>query len=742
MGAIPMAAILWLLIGSVLFPASIHASGAPPAVWIGAGHIGVSSVALPADGRYVASASAGDATIKIWDRVGANLTRTFAAHLAGVNALDVSADGALLASAADVAGGSGERNVKLWDVTAGEEIRGFDTGEQTAWSVTLSPDGSLIAAGVGYGEIRIWRVSDGVLLRTISGHTWSVFGIAFSPDGTLLASASGDNTAKIWRVSDGAELRTLVGHTFFVDAVAFSPDGTTLATGSWDNTAKIWRVSDGANLQTLTGHTSFVASVAFSADGTRLATGSWDRTIRVWRTPNWSVERTLTVPDLFEVTSVAFGNDSDLLASGGIDGRPRVWSIPGGTLLETYGHHVGTVRGFGYSSDGSLVASACGDFAARIWRTLDGADLVTLTGHDDVVNAVAFLPGDATIATGAGSPAPDTRDPTIKFWRVSDGALLRTLPGHAGGTTAVAKSPDGLFVVSTGRDGNIKFWRISDGVLNRTIAAHAFGISAMTFSADGQLLATAAGQEIKLWQMPAVTLLRTIVAPNAVAAISFSPDRQAIASAEESYTQNVKIWSVADGTLILSLPGHPDGFCGAVSWSSAGDVIASGSAYSRDVRLWRASDGILLARYDRETGWGPNPTLPLAFSPDGRRLAIGRTDATVLLARNPFGPSSDVTNGGPIAATGLRAQPNPMRSAGTVLEFNLTTMALVNVEAFDIGGRKLRVLEDGVLPAGGHSLRWDGRDAAGARVPAGVYFVRLQIGGARQLQATRVVVLD
>jgi len=251
----------------------------------------------------------------------------------------------------------------------------------------------------------------------------------------------------------------------------------------------------------------------------------------------------------------------------------------------------------------------------------------------------------------------------------------------------------------------------------------------------------------------AVSLIETIAAPNVVASISFSPDGQAIATAEQSYDHNVKIWSVADGSLIRALDGHPDGFCEAVSWSSSSDggVIASGSPYSRDVRVWRPSDGALLAMYDRETGWGPMPTLPLVFSPDARRLAIGRTDATVVLARNPFGGASEVGAGGAtvVSHLRLRAEPNPIRggssgSSGTTLRFDLFDLAgaaSVTAEVFGVGGRRVRVLRTGVLAGGGvRSLRWDGRDEAGARVPAGVYFVRVKSGEVEG--ATRVVVME
>jgi hypothetical protein len=38
------------------------------------------------------------------------------------------------------------------------------------------------------------------------------------------------------------------------------------------------------------------------------------------------------------------------------------------------------------------------------------------------------------------------------------------------------------------------------------------------------------------------------------------------------------------------------------------------------------------------------------------------------------------------------------------------------------------VLADAVQSAGRHVASWDGRDARGARLPAGVYFVRLSFG--------------
>jgi hypothetical protein len=82
--------------------------------------------------------------------------------------------------------------------------------------------------------------------------------------------------------------------------------------------------------------------------------------------------------------------------------------------------------------------------------------------------------------------------------------------------------------------------------------------------------------------------------------------------------------------------------------------------------------------------------------------------------------------------TGLmKAAPNPA-SQGTVISFQLAGQAQVCLAVYDVTGRRVRNLARGALPAGPHSLRWDGRDEAGRKVGAGVYFVALDAGHVSQ----------
>lgn len=79
------------------------------------------------------------------------------------------------------------------------------------------------------------------------------------------------------------------------------------------------------------------------------------------------------------------------------------------------------------------------------------------------------------------------------------------------------------------------------------------------------------------------------------------------------------------------------------------------------------------------------------------------------------------------AGGGLFAEPNPFTGVTHVF-FELETAAPVQVQVFTPTGRLLTTLAEDVLPAGRHALAWDGTDANGRKMPAGVYFYRFQSG--------------
>ncbi|NUO79739.1 T9SS type A sorting domain-containing protein, partial [candidate division KSB1 bacterium] len=51
---------------------------------------------------------------------------------------------------------------------------------------------------------------------------------------------------------------------------------------------------------------------------------------------------------------------------------------------------------------------------------------------------------------------------------------------------------------------------------------------------------------------------------------------------------------------------------------------------------------------------------------------------------------------------------------------------------YNILGRRVRTLVDGVQAAGEQRVTWDGRDDEGAAVTSGIYFYRLEANGLTQ----------
>lgn len=97
---------------------------------------------------------------------------------------------------------------------------------------------------------------------------------------------------------------------------------------------------------------------------------------------------------------------------------------------------------------------------------------------------------------------------------------------------------------------------------------------------------------------------------------------------------------------------------------------------------------------------------------------------------------------GPAAAKDVSfagAYPNPVRGHAD-FAFTLPAPGRVRLVLYDVNGRAVRTLEDGLRAAGRHDLAWDATDDAGAPVAAGLYFARLELDG-RGAAARRVSVI-
>ncbi len=82
---------------------------------------------------------------------------------------------------------------------------------------------------------------------------------------------------------------------------------------------------------------------------------------------------------------------------------------------------------------------------------------------------------------------------------------------------------------------------------------------------------------------------------------------------------------------------------------------------------------------------------------------------------------------------GLSAYPSPFRQKST-FSLSLPGKSPVTLMIYDICGRMVKTVFEGEKPGGRHNFVWDGRDQAGKRAAAGVYFIKAETGYGKMLE--------
>ncbi|EPS35679.1 hypothetical protein H072_10928 [Dactylellina haptotyla CBS 200.50] len=481
---------------------------------------GSNSLIFSPNGKQIASVSYG--SVQLWDIATAD-TETITPDTREICCAAFSPDGKQIAL------GSRDKTVKLWDIETGKYLKTFTGRSLVIFYVTFSADKKrLVLRPYVYDEaVQLWDIDFGgvekladskkmvhcmafstsskqitlgsfdatvtLLVINLGNRRPVPWGqpVAFSPDGKQIVSAY-QGTLKLWDIMTGELLKTFEDDSTYTEAVTFSLNGKQIASGS-DQSVKVWDTLTGTLKYTFRGHSDLVITVAFSPDGQQIASRSWDGTIKLWDV-RISEDKGSVIPSKGTVI-LACSPDGKKFASGWIGCTFKLWDGTTGKLQREFVGHSDRVISLAFSPDNNQMISGSDDKTMRLWDATTGKTQTTFTGHSASVLCVAFSPNSDQVISGSG-------DNTIKLWNARNGKLERTFAGHSDRVYCVAFSPNSQQIASASADKTIKLWDVQTSKLRKTLAGGLDAVFSVAFSPDGKQLASGSNDNtIKLWDI-------------------------------------------------------------------------------------------------------------------------------------------------------------------------------------------------------------------------------------------------
>jgi WD40 repeat protein len=587
----------------------------------------VRDLSFSPDGKTLVSGGGG--RLRLWDTATGKLQQRLDFALERTLTLAFSADEMRVASVDEANIKKGTVTVQFINPADGKVRRRVEMDIKAAsGSLAFTPNGRRLALAVK-NFYRLYDPTTGQETLRIPRQTLGT--PVFSPDAKSFAIGDRTDTVKLYSATDGKIIRELKREGDRILSVAFSPDGCLLATLPADDTGNgetsIWDLTTGKERQRLKGSDLSAFCAAFSPDSKYLALGCTRGDLVLWEVATGKEVRRFPTDAYFE--HVTFSPDGKAVAASSGWGTIRLWEVATGRVLPASADPLmDTFRSMRFSASGKQLVGTAEKLNVW-WDPATGREIRRLPAMPDSSGSLQLSPDESLVAG-------QSKTGTIQLWDAQTRQEVRTLKGHEGWVWSTLFSSDGRRLTSGSYDGTIRVWDVATGRELHKLMGLPKEQTRMAASPDGHWLASTCNAkgpqgsyEVILWDLTTAQEKRrfTLTRGRSAWPLAFSPDSRLLAvgcnanKADEH--GEVKVWDVASGKERQGFEG--DSQCVLnVSFSPDGRMLAAGECDGTLV-LWELASGRRRHQFiGHESGIDS-----IAFSADGWQLAAASAEAPV-----------------------------------------------------------------------------------------------------------------